>query len=270
MSSPSEPVSTPKMNSISVSIIIPVYNVESYVKDCIQSVMRQTYEGPIECILVDDCGGDDSLKITEREISNYEGPITFRFLHHSINRGLSAARNTGINAATGEYLFFLDCDDMLTEGCIKALVNVAATDPAIEIVQGNTRTNQEGIQNNLTKRYTLSHVTCNREVRNSYFQQRQFIHNAWNKLIKSSFLLNNHLMFREGIVFEDFLWTFYVLKLLRNVYFVPEITYLYRSREGSIMTGTRKEIMARCDRIIYQEILNNPTINYEVEVALYK
>lgn len=83
---------------ILVSIIIPVNNVSDYVEECLQSVAAQTYTA-IECIIVDDCGTDDSMQKVESFITNYQGPITFKILHHEHNRGLSAARNTGIDAA---------------------------------------------------------------------------------------------------------------------------------------------------------------------------
>ena len=95
----------------SISIIIPVYNVEKYIEACLHSVMAQTYTGPMECILVDDCGQDNSIGVAEKMISDYQGTIHFRILHHDHNRGQSAARNTGMDAATGEYIFFSDSDD---------------------------------------------------------------------------------------------------------------------------------------------------------------
>lgn len=242
-----------------------MYNVGPYIKDCVSSVMHQTYEGPMECLIVDDCGTDESIPVAERMLLEYDGPIVFRVLHHAFNKGISAARNTGLVTARGDYLFFLDSDDELLADSIKTLVDAVSRDRSIEIVQGNAKTLPDRSPDRFTKSYSQLHVTSNREVRKSYFQYRQFIHNAWNKLIKRSFLLNNHLMFREGIVFEDFLWSFYVLKPLTNVCFVPEITYLYKKHEGSIMTSTDKVTMAKSDRIIYQEILDNPTFNCEKE-----
>ena len=117
-----------------VSIIIPIYNVAPYVEQCLQSVMHQTMTAGVECILVDDCGQDNSMELVEqmlaREgysvcsdgtlISNHS-PLTFQILHHEHNRGLSAARNTGIEAARGEYLYFLDSDDWIEESAFNDL-----------------------------------------------------------------------------------------------------------------------------------------------------
>ena len=96
-----------------VSIIIPIYKVESYIERCITSVLRQTYRN-LEVILVDDCTPDSSMEIAKAVINeNQNCGMNFVFLKHDHNFGLSAARNTGINAATGDYLFFLDSDDEL-------------------------------------------------------------------------------------------------------------------------------------------------------------
>ena len=101
-----------------VTIIIPIYNVAPFVADCIHSVMCQTWQEPLECILVDDCGTDDSMAVVERTLQDYQGPVDFRIVRHEHNRGLSAARNTGLDNATGDYVYFLDSDDEVTPDCI--------------------------------------------------------------------------------------------------------------------------------------------------------
>ena len=109
---------------LGVSIVVPVYNVAPYIESCLKSVMGQTYAGDMECLLVDDCGSDDSMAIAERMIGAYTGPIRFQILHHEHNRGLSAARNTGTDAATGDYVLYLDSDDELTQDCIERLMRL--------------------------------------------------------------------------------------------------------------------------------------------------
>ena len=104
------------MHKPSVSVIVPVYNVEPYVAACVRSVMRQTYEGKIECIFVDDCGTDKSIDVVEKLIAEYSGPIAFKIIHATHNQGPSVARNIGMDAATCEYLYFLDGDDEIYVG----------------------------------------------------------------------------------------------------------------------------------------------------------
>ena len=248
-----------------ISIIVPVYNVAPYVEDCIRSVMRQTYDGPLECIVVDDCGTDDSMTIIEKLVVEYIGPITFKILHHTHNRGLSAARNTGMDAVTGDYLFFLDSDDELTDDCIKILIGVAKEDNKIEIVQGNTKQLPEKTPDSFNRHIGISHVTNNDIARSCYYRNCQLIHNAWNKLIRRSFIMKNKLSFKDGLIYEDVLWTFFILKYAQNIYFVSEITYYYKVRPDSISKKYDVRSSAIFDKVLYYEILNNLTDGHENE-----
>lgn len=252
-----------------ISIIVPVYNVELYVEDCIRSVMRQTYDGKMECIIVDDCGTDDSMTIVERLVSEYTGPIEFKILHHTHNRGLSAARNTGMAAATGDNLFFLDSDDWMSDDCIEKLVSPIISDPAIEIVQGNTNRVSDKKCNNFPIKILIEHARSNSEVRSSFFQKAQFIVYVWNKLISRSFIVKNNLKFEEGLLWEDTIWHFMLLKYVTNVYFVSNITYYYRERSNSIMTGTDREIVNSHFVVLFRTILSNLTPGYEKDEMEY-
>lgn len=93
-------------NNFFCSIIIPVYQVEQYIQKCLLSVVSQSYTKGIECILVNDCTKDQSIEIAKNLIENYDGNIDFKIYEHSVNGGLSAARNTGILEAKGDYLYF--------------------------------------------------------------------------------------------------------------------------------------------------------------------
>ena len=101
-----------------VSIIIPVYHVEKYIERCVLSVLKQTYR-PLEVVFVDDCSNDRSIDIAKKTIEkNGAASIEFVFLEHDKNQGQSAARNSGIKASTGDYLYFLDSDDKLSDDAI--------------------------------------------------------------------------------------------------------------------------------------------------------
>ena len=168
-----------------VSIIIPVYNVAPYIADCLRSVMRQTYTGTMECLIVDDCGTDDCIAIAERMIADYKGPIRFRILRHKQNRGMSAARNTGTEAAIGEYLYYLDSDDEITEDCIERLMGKVAEYPDVEMVQGNAcRHLMGGGSVNLVKEVLVPSVESNEEARRCFYQFGQIYVNVWNKLLR--------------------------------------------------------------------------------------
>ena len=83
---------------MNISIIIPTYNVQDYIAKCLESIATQTYTDGVECLVIDDCGTDNSIAIAEQFIANYSGPISFQIIHHEQNKGVSAARNTGISS----------------------------------------------------------------------------------------------------------------------------------------------------------------------------
>ena len=105
-----------------VSVIVPVYNVEKYIKRCLNSILEQTYKD-CEIICVDDCGQDKSIQIIE-EIQR-ENPGKIRILYGTVNQGLGAARDRGIAAARGEYITFVDSDDYLKKDYLETYVSRA-------------------------------------------------------------------------------------------------------------------------------------------------
>ena len=104
-----------------ISIIVPIYNVEEFIAECLQSVVAQTYRD-YELILVDDCGTDGSMSVAARFASHPALEGKMRILRHDRNRGLSAARNTGTAAAKGKYILFLDVDDSLSPEFLQFLL----------------------------------------------------------------------------------------------------------------------------------------------------
>ena len=118
-----------------LSIIIPVYNVENFITECLNSIISQTYDN-FECIIVDDCSPDRSADIASDIINHYQGNIEFKLLHHDTNKGPSAARNIGIQQSTTDYVFFLDSDDRLYPNSIETLVNELKRHTNADIIDG--------------------------------------------------------------------------------------------------------------------------------------
>ena len=86
-----------------ISVIIPLYNVQDYIEETLNSVVQQNIGCNIECLLIDDCGNDSSVSVAEKFIENYKGNVDFRIICHKENKGLSVARNTGLSMAKGDY-----------------------------------------------------------------------------------------------------------------------------------------------------------------------
>jgi glycosyltransferase involved in cell wall biosynthesis len=247
-----------------ISIIIPVYNVSKYIVRCIDSVINQTYAN-IECILVDDCGWDDSIALAERKINDYSGggAIDFKILYHKYNRGLSAVRNTGTVASTGDYIYYLDSDDEITPDCIETLVALIKKYPDVEMVQGNTQTipkptEKKDWRNIHTKNFP-EYVDSNQWIYLHFYgtNKRQIPVNAWNKLIKRKFIVDNDLFFKEGILYEDEMWMFYVVKKINSIAFTTKYTYIHYITQGSIMQSDNNYKKIQNTYIILEEVFNN-------------
>lgn len=230
------------MNLPSISIIVPVYNVESYVEACLLSVMHQTYQGEMECIVVDDCGTDQSMAVVEDLISKDNGPISFKVLRHEKNRGLSAARNTGMDAARGVYFFFLDSDDELVDDCIEKMANPLKTE-RYDIIVGNTRKIDE--LNNVVYPEVFLKIPDNKLLRGYKILQalvmRDWMIAVWNKLYLADFIRRHQLRFTEGIIFEDVLWSFKAACVSSSLFSVNQITYIYKKRDSSIINSSSVE-----------------------------
>lgn len=213
-----------------VSIIIPVFNVEPYIEKCLLSVVNQTYNN-IEVLLIDDCGTDNSVAVAENFIRNLTDQKTFKLIYHEHNRGLSAARNTGIAHATGEYIYFLDSDDELIESCIEKLVSAAQIYKPDFLVADYKTSGASRLYPPLNLDEGI--IDSNEIILRSYIS-RDWYMMAVNKLMKSVFILENDLYFKEGIVHEDDLWSFMVACKANSLYVLKDKTYIYVIRKGSI------------------------------------
>ena len=238
-------------DKIKVSIVIPVYNVAPYIAECIQSVKNQTWKGRLECIFVDDCGKDDSMAVVEKELQGYEGPIDFRILHHDRNRGLSAARNTGLDASTGDYVYFLDSDDEITPDCIELLAQ-PLEDNEFDLVVGDYRI----VGSDMSKPPLLlpdGDCIYGKAILHSYRRGEWYMLSV-NKLYRIGFLRANQLHFYEGIIHEDELWSFQIACLAQSLCAVGHETYIYKVRAGSITVKKDHSYRCRCINVIMREM----------------
>jgi len=214
-----------------ISIIIPVYNVEKYVRRCLESVIAQ--ENPmadIECLIIDDCSPDSSMSIVLQIIESYHGSIHFKVINHDKNRGLSAARNTGILNSTGDYVFFLDSDDRLSSNSMQYFVENSSYYPKLDLIMGDSQMSPPDSQQNSMKEPAYF---CNRNDYAKFMLQHR-TWSAWNKLIRRSLLVDNHIFFIEGILFEDYPWSYEVSCYVSSALILPRQTYVYEYNDTSI------------------------------------
>ncbi len=214
------------MKSMLVSIIIPVYNVEEYIVECLESVLKQEYSD-LEVVIVNDCTPDHSMGKALATISKLKERINVIVCEHEKNAGLSVARNTGVEHSNGEYVYFLDSDDTLFPNSISSLV--AAVTHNEDIIMGNfIRSTSQ----------SATPVSCESFSKNSEVFL-SFITNRWNvmacnKLIRRKFMIENAIVFEKGLLHEDELFSFVLALHAESMLIIDETTYWYRMREGAI------------------------------------
>lgn len=215
------------MSKVDVSIIIPVYNVEQYIEECLDSVINQTHSN-IEIIVIEDCSTDNSKLILE----NYaKRDKRIQLINHIQNQGQGIARNKGIEYVRGEYVLFVDSDDYIAPESVEVLLEKAKKENTDILFCDYYK-----IKSNRTKivsTFALSTVVNGKE----YMYYAPFLDIlVWNKLWKTSFLKEYKLKFVKE-KFEDVIFTNQAIGLAKRVYSHHFPFYYYRTRENSTMTS---------------------------------
>lgn len=226
--------------------------MEKYIEECLMSIAKQTYQGQVECLLIDDCGQDKSMDIVHHFIKSYNGSITFRIIAHEHNRGLSAARNTGINAAKGNYVLFVDSDDIVHPDCLTTMVD-CLNENDLDMVVGSFEI-VNGYRPYWSDIYkTKEFISFNSHEIISFFSNGHMYEMAWNKLIRRDILVKNNIFFKEGLILEDQLWTFHLVNYINSFQMVTKTTYYYLVRQDSIMNN--KDFIKKrfANRVVVQE-----------------
>lgn len=254
---------------MTVSIIIPVYQVENYIKRCITSVMRQTYNhSNIECILVDDCGTDKSIMLAQKCIDNYKGEMLFKIVHNEQNSGLSVSRNNGMKVAKGDYIYFLDSDDYISDDCIAKLMNGICEHHGVEAVKGCHINNQ----NNETPLYShhVSSLIDNKKLMKLFFLEYVPCA-AWNTLISRKLIEKIRLSFIPHLIYEDVLWSFYLFKEINSFLIIPDITLFYEANPHSITHSEHKDekLYTKSIITILKDLQNHIEERYYEGIIIY-
>ncbi len=211
-----------------VSIIVPVYKVEDVLPRCLDSLYRQSLQN-IEILLIDDASPDRCGVICE---AYAEKDFRFRVFHHPENRGLSAARNTGIENATTDYLMFVDGDDYVHEDFCKLPYECAVQNDVDLVMFGYQRINKNGSCMLTQKKSNESGIKTQMEALDLLLTE---VGNAaWNKLYKKK--LFDTVSYPEGYLYEDVGTTYKTILLASSIYYLNQKLYFYFYHDGSITT----------------------------------
>ncbi|MBB1356310.1 glycosyltransferase, partial [Pseudoalteromonas sp. SR45-5] len=224
------------MENIKLSIVIPVYNVQDYLADCLESVY-DVNEQSKEIIIINDGSTDNSAFIIEQYKNKY--PLQTQVITQH-NQGLSAARNAGINASKGKFILFLDSDDTLESEPVFNLIQFAC-DNDLDILQGVATKFGDVPKEQLSMpQDVFDYPICNgRDFLNKYgnsssIAKKNFRPEAWLMLVKRDLFIKNNIYFTEGMYFEDELMTPTLYLNANKVKALDMPFYNYRIRAGSI------------------------------------
>lgn len=233
-----------------ISIIVPTYNVEKYIRTCIESILAQTYRN-VEVIIVNDGSTDQSLAVISDLICS----------HHNVkvinqkNQGVSVARNTGIDVATGKYITFVDPDDKIMPGFVSSLYQIADKTGA-DIVRGSFRDFNGNIPKDWVPDFNVP-TNCGTIVLDQLLSSNiSFV--VWSSIYRLDFINSNHIRFTPGIVvYEDIDFTTRAYMLAKLVATSPEPNYAYRrNRQGSVLTTNNAQKMSLSEEKVISQFIS--------------
>lgn len=226
-------------DKMKISIIVPIYNVQDYIEDCLNSIQQDLDGNELEVLCIDDCGSDNSIQIVE-SYKEHNPILPIDIIHKEKNAGLSEARNTGIRKANGDYILLLDSDDMLEKDCLKKIFHILKKEN-VDILECSVRDKIE------TKYPIIKCKSHSSEIKTATgdeflkFKQEhdEYMPMSCIRIYRREFLIKTNL-FTPGIFFEDEEFTPRILLqagdcMSRNIPF-----YIYRRRENSITTNIQK------------------------------
>ena len=245
---------------IKLSVIIPIYNSESYLANCIDSVCKQANKN-VELILINDGSKDESIKICKKYIKKFN---FIKLINLKKNKGVSYARNVGIRSSLGEFICFVDSDDALLAGSITNFLNHIKTynDHKLFVIRNFVLKKETK-----SARYNLTNLTPN-EKENSILNST----NCWNFIIKKEFLKSNNIYFKNLKVTEDWVFVAEMLCIVKKYKIIEKPAYMHRMYEpntlgkktGYLIAISRLKVVAEFGRIISKEkiYLNKKKIHF--------
>ena len=259
------------------SIIIPVYNVEKYLGECVESILNQNFKD-YEILFVDDGSTDRSGDICD-EYAQKDRRIK---VIHQENKGLSGARNTGITSSQGKYLLFIDSDDYITENSLEKIHNTIGENDIDLVFLEAVKIFPNGTKEPMNDGYDKEKIVNKNqeEVWKHIVNINKLPGSACTKAIKRSLIIENDLFFMNGLISEDIEWCYRLFAKAEKYSYLEETYYCYRQqREGSITnSGSTKGIdstfwiiekyATKKPETKYQHVLNS-FISYQYMILLY-
>ena len=237
-----------QQSAIAVTIGMPVYNVEIFIRRSILSVLNQSTELNIEIIVIDDCGTDHSMDIIKEYQSTHPKGKEIRIIKQPYNIGCWAARNRILEEAQGEYIFLLDSDDYISDDCIEKLY-IEAKEHHAEAVYGSVRpVNDNGEPIDIGQSYLEQpYIVFHHQNELAQFANNRlhptFRDYIWNTLIRKDFIDRHHLRFKKALFCDDMMFSADMTPLVTNAVLIPDITYYYVIRDNSLSSYQHRQVI---------------------------
>lgn len=225
------------MNNIDLSIIVPVFNVEGYLKRALDSILMQSSPINYEIVLIDDGSSDNSGAICDEYQNNFSNVC----VRHIENNGVSEARNLGISLSRGNYLFFMDPDDFVSEDFFeKIFPNLNDKWDVLCFGYNEIKENKDTILSCRPHLYTYCGLLGKNEFRNEFIElfKTDMMYNVWSRIYNKSFILKHDIKFPSKPIGEDTSFNFQVYRHLNTIQFIDSTLYNYiAGRSGSALTS---------------------------------
>lgn len=253
---------------IKISIIVPVFNVEKYLDRCITNIINQSYSN-IEIIIINDGSTDNSLDICNK----YKKIDNRIIVINQENQGLSAVRNKGIDIATGEYILFVDSDDILNVDLLKNIESLLNKENDVICFQHSINDSMECTYLDIEDKLKLS----GEDFLELLYEKNKMFCVVWKYCYRKEFLDENKLKFHEGIIYEDEEWNTIMLCKAKSVIFRDFVGYNYFSRGGSITTSNKNinsylskiKVAININKFIQENEIKNKRLLKKIKQKIY-
>ncbi len=245
------------MEKEKISVLVPVYNSEKYLTRCIESILNQTYKN-IELIIVNDGSNDKSYEIIE-EYKKRDNRIKAL---HTENKGVSYARNLGLDSASGDFLAFVDSDDYIDEDYLETLYKYLKNENA-DISMCNCKFIEENLNKSYTKTFGINNILVmnNEEAVENLFYYNYMRHSPWGKLYKKDIF--EGCRYKINRQYEDLELTYKLFLKAKKLVYIPECKYNYLLRKGSIIHSDIKKSNIEAILLYTEEILKEIEKNHK-------
>jgi glycosyltransferase involved in cell wall biosynthesis len=227
--------------SLKLSIIVPFYNVEKFIRQCLDSLLDQDIShNDYEIICVNDCSPDNSRSIVVEYQQKYSN---IRLIDHTENKKSGAARNTGFDHAKGDYIWFVDSDDMISENCLKHVLCTCQNKSLDLLLINYSRCDENGFINLVDKVFTTTEASQGIRFVNTVFEDSFVYHFGYviRMIFSAEYLRSINSKFPEGVFWEDTVYMPRTIILANRVASIADAYYIYRINTSSITQVTNRE-----------------------------